>query len=167
MDLFNHSLDPVSYTHLDMANVMVALDAGIKTTGHQFKASEFFSVMHSVDLLEPGELVTEITIPKLPGYRTGYLKMRLRESIDFAVTALAYAYKEENGVIVDAKLAAGGIAPVPVRLTAAENVLIGQKKSLDLAEKAFAAAMKDASPMKENAYKLQEVKALLIRSLEL
>ncbi|WP_071432901.1 FAD-dependent oxidoreductase [Angelakisella massiliensis] len=151
----------------DMANVMVALDAGIKTTGHQFKASEFFSVMHSVDLLEPGELVTEITIPKLPGYRTGYLKMRLRESIDFAVTALAYAYKEENGVIVDAKLAAGGIAPVPVRLTAAENVLIGQKKSLDLAEKAFAAAMKDASPMKENAYKLQEVKAQLIRSLEL
>lgn len=151
----------------DMANVMVALDAGIKTTGHQFKASEFFSVMHSVDLLEPGELVTEITIPKLPGYRTGYLKMRLREAIDFAVTALAYAYKEENGVIVDAKLAAGGIAPVPVRLTAAENVLIGQKKSLDLAEKAFAAAMKDASPMKENAYKLQEVKAQLIRSLEL
>ena len=151
----------------DMANVMVALDAGIKTTGHQFKASEFFSVMHSVDLLEPGELVTEITIPKLPGYRTGYLKMRLREAIDFAVTALAYAYKEENGLIVDAKLAAGGIAPVPVRLTAAENVLIGQKKSLDLAEKAFAAAMKDASPMKENAYKLQEVKAQLIRSLEL
>ena len=151
----------------DMANVMVALDAGIKTTGHQFKASEFFSVMHSVDLLEPGELVTEITIPKLPGYRTGYLKMRLRESIDFAVTALAYAYKEENGVIVDAKLAAGGIAPVPDRVTSAENVLIGQKKSLDLAEKAFAAAMKDASPMKENAYKLQEVKAQLIRSLEL
>ena len=49
----------------------------------------------------------------MPGYRTGYLKMRLREAIDFAVTALAYAYKEEDGVIVDARLVAGGIAPVP------------------------------------------------------
>ncbi len=151
----------------DMANVMVALDAEIKTTGHVFQAAEFFSAMHSVDLLEPGELVTEITIPKLPGYRTGYLKMRLREAIDFAVTALAYAYKEENGVIVDAKLAAGGIAPIPVRLTAAEQVLIGKEKSKAVAEEAFAAAMKDACPMKENAYKLQEVKAQLIRSLEL
>ena len=130
----------------DMATVMVALDAEIHTTEQTFKAADFFSVMHSVDQLKPGELVTEIQVPKMPGYRTGYLKMRLREAIDFAVTALAYAYKEEDGVIVDARLVAGGIAPVPVRLTAAEQVLIGKKKSAELAQEAFAAAMKDAQP---------------------
>ena len=151
----------------DMATVMVALDAEIHTTEQTFKAADFFSVMHSVDQLKPGELVTEIQVPKMPGYRTGYLKMRLRAAIDFAVTALAYAYKEEDGVIVDARLVAGGIAPVPVRLTAAEQVLIGKKKSAELAQEAFAAAMKDAQPMKENAYKLQEVKAQIVRSLEL
>ena len=73
----------------DIANVLLALDGKIVTTGHTFEAKDFFSVMHSVDCLEPGELVTEIRLPKLPGYRTGYLKMRLRESIDFAITALA------------------------------------------------------------------------------
>lgn len=151
----------------DMANVMVALGAKIKTTGHEFKAEEFFGNMDAAGILEPGELVTEIRIPKLKGYRTGYLKMRLRESIDFAVTALAYAYKEEDGVITDVRLAAGGIAPVPVRLKAAEKVMIGQQRSGELAEKAFAQVMKDAVPMKENRYKLQELKTQLVRSMGL
>ena len=101
----------------------------------------------------------------MPGYRTGYLKMRLREAIDFAITALAYAYKEEDGVIVDARLVAGGIAPVPLRLTAAEQVLVGKKPTPALAEEAFKAAMKDACPMTENSYKLQEVKAQIFQSL--
>lgn len=150
----------------DMANVMVALGGIIKTTGHEFTAEEFFGNMDPSGILEPGELITEIQIPKLAGYRTGYLKMRLREAIDFAVTALAYAYKEENGVITDARLAAGGIAPVPVRLTEAEKVMTGKVKSLELAEEAFALAVKDGNPMEENRYKLQELKAQLAHSLE-
>lgn len=149
----------------DMANVMLALDADICTTSKTIPASTFFSAMHSVELLEPGELVTEVQIPKMPGYRTGYLKMRLRAAIDFAITALAYAYKEEDGVIVDARLVAGGIAPVPLRLTAAEQVLVGKKPTPALAEEAFKAAMKDACPMTENSYKLQEVKAQIFQSL--
>ena len=149
----------------DMANVMLALEADICTTSKTIPASTFFSAMHSVELLEPGELVTEVQIPKMPGYRTGYLKMRLREAIDFAITALAYAYKEEDGVIVDARLVAGGIAPVPLRLTAAEQVLVGKKPTPVLAEEAFKAAMKDACPMTENSYKLQEVKAQIFQSL--
>ena len=149
----------------DMANVMLALDADICTTSKTIPASTFFSAMHSVELLEPGELVTEVQIPKMPGYRTGYLKMRLREAIDFAITALAYAYKEEGGVSVDARLVAGGIAPVPLRLTAAEQVLVGKKPTPALAEEAFKAAMKDACPMTENSYKLQEVKAQIFQSL--
>ncbi len=150
----------------DMANVMVALGGIIKTTGHEFTAEEFFGNMDPSGILEPGELITEIQIPKLAGYRTGYLKMRLREAIDFAVTALAYAYKEENGVITDVCLAAGGIAPVPVRLTEAEKVMTGKVKSLELVEEAFALAVKDGNPMEENRYKLQELKAQLARSLE-
>ncbi len=151
----------------DMANVMVALDAVVKTTAHEFRAEEFFGNMDAAGILEPGELVTAIAIPKFAGYRTGYLKMRLREAIDFAVTALAYAYKEENGVITDARLVAGGIAPIPVRLTEAEKMMIGKEKSKELAEAAFAQAMKDAVPMRENSYKLQELKTQLVRSLEL
>ena len=64
------------------------------------------------------------------------------------------------------RLAAGGIAPVPVRLTEAEKVMTGKVKSLELVEEAFALAVKDGNPMEENRYKLQELKAQLARSLE-
>ena len=67
------------------------------------------------------------------------------------MTSLAYRYKEQDGVIEDARLVAGGIAPSPSRLTAAEEVLKGKKPTAELAQEAFAAAMKDANPMAENA----------------
>lgn len=149
----------------DMSPVLIALDAQIKTTSRVFKAEDFFSVMHSAEKLEPGEIVTEIIIPKHDGYRTGYLKMRLRESIDFAVTSLAYAYKEENGVIEDARLVAGGIAPVPVRLKAVEKLLEGKAKTDELAEAAAQLACAGAMPLKENRYKLQEMKVQIKKSL--
>ncbi len=149
----------------DISPVLVALDAVIVTTKQEIPASRFFSAMHAADLLDQGELVTEIRIPKMNGYRCGYMKLRLRESIDFAVTSLAYAYKEENGVITDARLTAGGIAPVPVRLYDAEEVLKGKAPTEELAEACAAAALADANPLQENTYKLQEVKVQIKRSL--
>ena len=116
-------------------------------------------------LLNPGEIVTEIVVPKMSGYKTGYMKMRLRESIDFAITALAYAYKREGDKIVDARLAAGGIAPVPVRLDAVEALLKSSALTDDLIAKAAELAVASASPMKENAYKLVEIKTQIKRSL--
>ena len=68
-------------------------------------------------------------------------------------------------MITDVRLAAGGIAPVPVRLKGAEQVMIGKERSKELAEQAFEQVMKDAVPMKENRYKLQELKTQLVRSL--
>lgn len=151
----------------DMSPVLIALGAKIHTTRQVFEAEDFFGVMHAADKLEPGEIVTEITIPKQEGWRTGYLKMRLRESIDFAVTSLAYAYKEEDGVIRGARLAAGGIAPVPVRLFKVEELLTGKAVTEELAEEAAQLACAGAAPLKENAYKLQEIKVQIKRSLGL
>ena len=151
----------------DISPVLLALDGEITTTEQTFTAEKFFSSMHSVELLAPGELVTEITVPKMEGWRCGYMKMRLRESIDFAVTSLAYAYKEEDGVITDARLAAGGVAPVPVRLSAVEEYVKGKKISEETAEKAGELACEGAEPLEENGYKMQELKTQIRRSMGL
>jgi CO/xanthine dehydrogenase FAD-binding subunit len=92
-----------------------------------------------------------------------YDKFRVRKSIDFAIVSLAYLYKLEDGVIQDVRLVLGGVAPVPLRREAAESVLIGQKPSSELAEKAAEAALEGCRPMKDNGYKKQEVKALIKR----
>ncbi len=149
----------------DISNVLLALDATIRTTEKSIPVRTFFSAMDAKGLLNPGEIVTEIVVPKMSGYKTGYMKMRLRESIDFAITALAYAYKREGDKIVDARLAAGGIAPVPVRLDAVEALLKSSALTDDLIAKAADLAVADASPMKENAYKLVEIKTQIKRSL--
>ena len=150
----------------DMSPVLIAHGATIKTTSRELPAEEFFKVMDASDILEAGELVTEIKIPKLPGYRTGYMKLRLRDSIDFAVTSLAYAYKEEGGVIKDARLVAGGVAPVPVRLCDVEKLLCGKKNTPELADEAAELACAGANPLKESRYKLQDMKTQIRESLK-
>ncbi|MEG0722172.1 MAG: pyridine nucleotide-disulfide oxidoreductase, partial [Lachnospiraceae bacterium] len=117
------------------------------------------------DVLDVGELVKAIRIPKCPGYRCGYLKVRVRESIDFAITSLAYAYKEEDGIIRDARLVAGGVAPVPVRLVDVEQLLIGKKNTEELAEQAGKLACAKANPLKESGYKLHLLKTQIKNSL--
>ncbi len=151
----------------DISPVLVALDAKIKTTARELSAKDFFKVMDSKDLLKPGELVTEIRIPKADGYRCGYLKLRDRESIDFAITSLAYAYKEEGDTIKDVRLVAGGIAPIPVRLVDVEQFVRGKKKTADLAEEAADLACVGANPLKESNYKLQTMKAQIKESMGL
>jgi len=150
----------------DISNVLLALDATIRTTKKSIPARTFFSAMDSKGLLNVGEIVTEIVIPKMAGYQTGYLKMRLRESIDFAITALAYAYKRDGNKIIDARLAAGGIAPIPLRLEAVEKLLKSSPLTDELIDEAAKLATADATPMKENAYKIVELQTQVKRSLK-
>ena len=149
----------------DISPVLVTADAVIKTNMREIPAKVFFSGMHSIDLLELGEIVTEIDIPEMKDYRCGYYKFRVREAIDFAITSLAYAIKEENGVIVDAKLTAGGVAPVPYALTKVEEYLKGKEKNAETAEKAAELIEEDAMPMSENAYKVQELKVQIKKAV--
>lgn len=150
----------------DISPVLIALNATIVTTSREFEAEEFFKAMDVKDVLDNGELVKEIRIPKASGYRCGYLKLRLRDSIDFAVTSLAYAYHEEGGVIKDARLVAGGVAPIPVRLTAVEDLLAGKAKSEELAEAAADLAIAGASPLKESKFKLNAMRSQIKDSMD-
>lgn len=150
----------------DISPVLIALNATIVTTSREFKAEEFFKAMDVKDALDPGEIVKEIRIPKATDYRCGYLKLRMRDSIDFAITSLAYAYREDGNVIKDARLVAGGVAPIPVRLTAVENLLAGKTKSVELAEEAADLAIEGASPLRESKYKLSAMRSQVKESLE-
>ena len=146
----------------DISPVLIALDADIVTTKKVIKAVDFFTTkLKAYDMLDQDELVTEIRFDVPDATSSRYQKFRVRKSIDFAITSLASVSKVEDGVIKDIRLVLGGVAPVPVRREAAEKVLIGQKPSAELAEVAADAALEGASPMKDNAYKLQEVRAMI------
>ena len=148
----------------DLSPVMVALGAELVTNKKTIPAEKFFTTeLKAYDMLEPGEVVTEVVIPKKPGYVTHYEKFRLRDSIDFAMASLASAYKLEDGKIKDISIVLGAVAPIPMRAKAAEALLMGQTPTPELAKKAADAAAIGAAGIGHNDYKVQEIKAFTER----
>lgn len=150
----------------DLSPVMVALDADIITTKRVIKAADFFTTeLKAYDMLDPDELIKAVSF-EVPDGVCGYNKFRVRKSIDFALTSLAYIYKLDGGVIADAKLVAGGVAPVPLRRDKVEEMIIGQAPSAELAAKAADEAVADADPLQYNHYKVNELKTMVKRLIE-
>lgn len=76
------------------------------------------------------------------------------DAIDFAIVSLANRFVVEDGVIKDASLVLGGVAPVPYPLKKTEEYLIGKQITREVAKEAGEIALADATPMRENEYKV-------------
>jgi xanthine dehydrogenase YagS FAD-binding subunit len=97
--------------------------------------------------------------------RSLYLKIRDRESFDFALTSAAVAMHIENGAVAAARIALGGVATVPWRAHDAEAVLIGKPLDRNQAYEAARVAFAPASPRSGNRYKVELGKRTLARAL--
>ena len=152
----------------DMATALLASDAVIRTNLRTLGAQELLTSHTRIsDTLLKGELILEIQIPwDAAGTISGYEKFRLRKSIDFAVVALAYRYVLDDGVITDARMTLGAVAPVPMRRKKAEAYLIGRKHSGETALGAAKLALEGALPLSGNAYKIDVAETLVRRSLD-
>lgn len=116
--------------------------------------------------LQPGELVTAITAPPLPpGTWSGYLKIRDRQSYEFALTAVAVAITLRGNVIDRARVAAGGVATVPWRLPEVESLLINRPVTAATFDAAAAAAATDARPLRHNNFKPHLLRRAIKRAL--
>jgi xanthine dehydrogenase YagS FAD-binding subunit len=137
----------------DMAVAMRALDATVETVRPDGKTrgipiADFHKLPgdtpHIETVLEPGELITAVTLPKPLGGKQLYRKVRDRSSYAFALVSVA-AIVQPDGT---GRVALGGVAHKPWRVEAAEAALPNGAKAV--ASGLFA----DAKPTKENAYKL-------------
>jgi xanthine dehydrogenase YagS FAD-binding subunit len=137
----------------DMAVAMRALDATVETVRPDGKTrgipiADFHKLPgdtpHIETVLELGELITAVTLPKPLGGKQLYRKVRDRSSYAFALVSVA-AIVQPDGT---GRVALGGVAHKPWRVEAAEAALPNGAKAV--ASGLFA----DAKPTKENAYKL-------------
>ncbi|KOG31564.1 FAD binding domain-containing protein [Streptomyces resistomycificus] len=116
--------------------------------------------------LRPGELITAVEIPALPRpLKSGYLKVRDRQSYEFALTSAAVALHIRGGVIREAKVAAGGVGTVPWKLPAVEGRLIGQRPSDALWTTAAERAADGARPLPHNRFKVELLRRTVERQL--
>lgn len=146
----------------DISPVLILLDARIVTTKKTVRAADFFTTrLKAADMLDTDELVTAVRFRVPEGYTTAYDKFRVREAVDFAIVSLAYAYRMKDGLIEDARIVLGGVAPVPMERKNVEAFLAGRKPDVALAEAAAELAVEGTAAMANNSYKIQEVRALI------
>ncbi|MEH0626530.1 xanthine dehydrogenase family protein subunit M [Streptomyces stelliscabiei] len=118
--------------------------------------------------LKQGELITAVEISAHPRpLRSGYLKVRDRQSYEFALTSAAVALHIRGGVIREAKVAAGGVGTVPWKLSAVERHLIGERPSESLWSAAAAKAAEGARPLRHNRFKVELLKRTVERQLRI
>ena len=157
----------VAVTPSDLAPVLVALDAQIKTTRRTLDAGQFFRArLAGSTALEAGELVEEVRVP-LPaaGARQAFSKFRIRKSIDFPIVNVAVVVTSEAGKVKEARVAMGAVAPVPVRAAKAEAYLAGKALTAETAREAAALAVAECIPLGRNDYKVTVLKTLVARAL--
>ncbi|MDQ1006780.1 xanthine dehydrogenase YagS FAD-binding subunit [Streptomyces sp. V4I23] len=118
--------------------------------------------------LRRGELITAVEIPALPRpLKSGYLKVRDRQSYEFALTSAAVALHVRGGVIREAKVAAGGVGTVPWKLPAVEQRLVGERPSEALWAAAAARAAEGARPLAHNRFKVELLQRTVERQLRI
>jgi len=158
----------------DLAVALVALDATINLQGpkgsRSVKLDDFYLLPKDTPdrehAIEPGELITEVTVPNASWYRrSAYLKIRDRESYEFALCSAAIALDLDGSKIRDARIAAGGVGTKPWRLPDVAEALIGKQVGQGTFERAVELAANDARPLSQNAFKVTLLKRTLVRAL--
>ena len=158
----------------DFAQALLALDASVEITGPSASRSIPFAVLHRLPGstphietgLEPGDVITGFTVPAGPWTRRSlYLKIRDRQSYQFALASAAVALDIADGVVKQARIALGGVATVPWRARDAEAALAGQKLDETAAANAARIAFAGAAPREHNAYKVALGQKTVVRAL--
>jgi xanthine dehydrogenase YagS FAD-binding subunit len=158
----------------DLAPPLMALGAQVSLAGpsgvRALPLEQFFAGpeqdVRRENVLAADEVLTAVTLPAtLPGWQGTYLKARERTAGDFPLVSVAVGYALDAGLIRQARLVLGAVAPVPWRSPAAEAVLEEQRPSPALAGRAAAAGLAGAQPLAHNAFKVEIGRALVERAI--
>jgi xanthine dehydrogenase YagS FAD-binding subunit len=159
----------------DMCVALVALDAMVIVSNNKAERKIPFGEFHRLpgnspqkdNNLQKGEMITAIEVPhNALAQHSLYIKIRDRASYAFALVSVAAALQIENNTIQNARLAMGGVAHKPWRLTSAENFLKGKKLLIGNFKQAASIAMKDAKGYGYNNFKLKLAPNTIVETLK-
>jgi xanthine dehydrogenase YagS FAD-binding subunit len=158
----------------DFAQALIALDASVEVLGPSGARVIPIEQLHvepsatpAVEtVLAPGDLITGFTIPAVPWSRRSlYLKIRDRESYEFALASAAVALDLDGDVVRDVRIALGGVATRPWRARPAEAALKGRALNEDVAMQAATIAFAGSKSHGGNDYKPELGRRTLTRAL--
>jgi xanthine dehydrogenase YagS FAD-binding subunit len=158
----------------DFGQALIALDAAVEIAGSNGTRTIPFASLHrkpgdtpdKETELRPDELIVSFLVPAAPWTRRSlYLKVRDRESFEFAVASAAVALDQQNNTVRNARIALGGVATVPWRAVEAEALIRGKAIDEQNAAAAADAAFASAKGFGHNDFKIELGKRTLVRAL--
>lgn len=159
----------------DMAVALTALDAVVVVQGADGERRIKMSGFHRLPgdepskdtVLEHGDLVTAVELPALPLAKySRYRKVRDRASFAFALVSVAAALDVRGDVVVDARIALGGVAHKPWRAYRAEERLRGSTADEPTFHLAADAELAAAEPLRGNGFKVPLARNALVSTLQ-
>ena len=153
----------------DMAVALSALRATVETEGPDGIREIAMRDFHRLpgddpsrdNVLKPGEVITAIRLPAPIGGRHLYRKVRDRASYAFALVSVAAAIRMDGDRIEAAQLAFGSIAHKPWTDERVEKLLVGERPTPALFEKAADLLLEDARGQGHNDFKITLVRRAL------
>ncbi len=158
----------------DWATALMALDASVQVLGSGGTRALPFARLHRLPgntphietTLAPGELITGFFIPAAAHTRRSlYLKVRDRESYEFALASAAVALDLDGDTVRAVRIGLGGPVAVPWRAREAEALLTGKPLTESNAAAAARAAFAGAKPRQHNAFRIPLGQQTLVRAL--
>ena len=164
----------VAVSPSDTAPALVALDARMvvrNADGEREVAAEDYFIgpdinIERMTILEPGDLLTAVRLPSdWAGAKFYFEKVADRNTWDFPLVNIAAAMFVEGGTITRIRLVAGAVECVPRRLTVVEEVVTGSPQNEDTAALAGKAAVRGATPLNYNHFKIPLLENLVKRAI--
>jgi xanthine dehydrogenase YagS FAD-binding subunit len=159
----------------DLAVALVALDAAVEVRGPRGPRAVLLDDLyrlpantpHIETVLEPGEVITAITVPASPAARRShYLKVRDRASFEFALVSAAVALEMDGARIRQARVALGGVGTKPWRVRRVESALAGASLDPAALRRAAALAAEGARGHGHNDFKIELMQRAIVRAVE-
>lgn len=175
--IFGWSNDCVATHPSDVAVAFAALDATVVVRGvtgiRAIPFADFYRLPGGTperdNALERGDLIVAVEIAaRVEGRASYYLKVRDRQSYEFALVSVAAAVAVDANRIRSARLAMGGVAPKPWRLVEAEIALRGVSlDEVDALRSAIARSFVAARPLEHNGFKVDLAQRAVLHALQI
>ncbi len=160
----------------DLAVALAALDASVRVRSAQGERTIPIGQFHTLpgstpqvdNVMGRGDLIVGVEVPAAAeARRSHYLKVRDRQSFEFALISAAVGVTTDGRRIRSARIAMGGVAHKPWRLAAAESALRGVSLDEPASLKAaLADAFQEARPLEQNKFKVELAQRAVVRALQ-
>ena len=167
---------PAKFVHPSrLAPALVALEARVRVIGpgeqdESILPLEFFYRTPKDDqqretVLEPNQLLTHILLAPAEGRASATYEVRHGEGPDAPLAAAAAALRLSGGIVQEASIVMGHVAPTPWASPEAARAILGHPVTPETAERAGDAAVARATPLSENGYKVQLARVAVKRAI--